>query len=29
MHTPQNNRNAYMHEAETIGLVYALLAEIP
>ncbi len=24
MHTPQNIRNAYMHEDETIGLVYAL-----
>ena len=24
MRTPQNNRNAYMHEEETIGLVYAL-----
>ena len=24
MCTPENNRNAYMHEEETSGLVYAL-----
>ncbi len=29
MYTSQNNRNAYLHEEETIGPVYALWAEEP